>query len=122
MAIFELMAPVIEFFGFATLIYLFITGAVNYENAVIMFLAIYIFCILLSIVVISYDYTTGGSYKNVKSYAWIMLAAIAEPFLYHPMVVFFSLKGYWNYISGKKAVWGEMTRKGFINKTEKTKK
>lgn len=121
MAIFELMAPVIEFFGFATLIYLFITGAVNYENAVIMFLAIYIFCILLSIVVISYDYTTGGSYKNVKSYAWIMLAAIAEPFLYHPMVVFFSLKGYWNYISGKKAVWGEMTRKGFINKTEKNK-
>lgn len=88
----------------------------NWGYALIMFLAIYSFCILLSVVVISFDYTIGGSYKSVKSYLWICLAAMAEPFIYHPMVVFFSLRGYWNYLVKKKAVWGEMTRKGFAKR------
>lgn len=114
--VFEFLAPVIEFLGFSTFIILAAIGAVNWGYALIMFLAIYSFCILLSIVVISFDYTIGGSYKTVKSYLWICLAAIAEPFIYHPMVVFFSLRGYWNFIVGKKAVWGEMTRKGFRKK------
>lgn len=114
--IFEFLAPVIEFFGFFTFIFLAVIGAINWGNALIMFLAIYTFCVLLSMVVISFDYTIGGSYKTVKSYLWILLAAMAEPFIYHPMVVFFSIRGYWNYLIGKKAVWGEMTRKGFARK------
>lgn len=114
--IFEFLAPVIEFFGFFTFIFLAVIGAINWGNALIMFLAIYTFCILLSMVVISFDYTIGGSYKTVKSYLWILLAAMAEPFIYHPMVVYFSIRGYWNYLLGKKAVWGEMTRKGFAKK------
>lgn len=117
--IFEFTAPVIEFLGFFTFLFLAAIGAINWGYALIMFLAIYTFCLLLSIVVISFDYTVGGSYKTVKSYLWILLAAIAEPFIYHPMVVFFSIRGYWNYIIGKKAVWGEMTRKGFSNKKKK---
>lgn len=114
--IFEFLAPVIEFFGFFTFIFLAVIGAINWGYALIMFLAIYTFCVLLSIVVISFDYTVGGSYKTVKSYLWILMAALAEPFIYHPMVVFFSIRGYWNYLLGKKAVWGEMTRKGFAQK------
>lgn len=114
--IFEFLAPVIEFFGFFTFIFLAVIGAINWGYALIMFLAIYTFCVLLSIVVISFDYTVGGSYKTVKSYLWILMAALAEPFIYHPMVVFFSIRGYWNYLLGKKAVWGEMTRKGFAKK------
>lgn len=114
--IFEFLAPVIEFFGFFTFIFLAVIGAINWGYALIMFLAIYTFCVLLSIVVISFDYTVGGSYKTVKSYLWILMAALAEPFIYHPMVVFFFIRGYWNYLLGKKAVWGEMTRKGFAKK------
>lgn len=119
--VFEFLAPVIEFIGFFTFIFLAIMGAINWGYAFIMFLAIYTFCILLSIVVISFDYTIGGSYKTVKSYLWILLAAMIEPFVYHPMVVFFSIRGYWNYVVGKKAVWGEMTRKGFASKKERLK-
>lgn len=116
--IFEFLAPVIELIGLATLIFLAATGAVNWGTALIIFLAIYAFCITLALVVIFYDYTLGGSYKRLKSYIWILLAAIMEPFIYHPMVVFFSLKGYWNYFIKKKAVWGVMTRKGFSSETK----
>lgn len=111
--IFEFFAPMIEFVGILTLSFLAFTGAVNWNTAIVIFLAIYAFCLTLSMVVIFYDYTLGGSYKKLKAYLWILLAAMLEPFIYHPMVVFFSLKGYWNYFIKKKAVWGEMTRKGF---------
>ena len=113
--IFEFISPVIEFFGILTLLILALTGAVNWGTALIIFLAIYAFCITLAIVVIFYDYTLGGSYKRFKEYLWILMAALLEPFIYHPMVVFFSLKGYWNYFVKKKAVWGEMTRKGYAS-------
>ena len=113
--IFEFISPVIEFFGILTLLFLALTGAVNWGTALIIFLAIYAFCITLAIVVIFYDYTLGGSYKRFKEYLWILMAALLEPFIYHPMVVFFSLKGYWNYFVKKKAVWGEMTRKGYVS-------
>ena len=32
--------------------------------------------------------------------------------MYHPLNVFFSLKGYWKHIWGTQMVWGNMTRKG----------
>lgn len=113
--IFEFISPVIEFFGILTLLFLALTGAVNWGTALIIFLAIYAFCITLAIVVIFYDYTLGGSYKRFKEYLWILMAALLEPFIDHLMVVFFSLKGYWNYFVKKKAVWGEMTRKGYVS-------
>ncbi len=119
--VFELAAPLIEFLGMLTLIFLGITGGVNWGYALVMFLAIYTFCILLSLFLISFDYAIGGSYKKVKSYLWIFIAALTEPFFYHPMVVFFSLRGYLNYLTGQKAVWGEMTRKGFSKKESTTK-
>lgn len=112
LVIFELIAPIIEFFGFFTILYLIFTNSINWLSAVIMFLAIYIFCLLLSIVIIFYDYTLGGSYKKLSSYLWILMAAALEPFIYHPLVVFYSLRGYWNHIRGKKASWGVMTRTG----------
>lgn len=116
--VFEFLAPIIELMGLLTLLFLAFTGGVNWQTALIIFLAIYSFCITLSLVVIFYDYTLGGSYKRFKEYLWILMAALLEPFIYHPMVVFFSLRGYWNYFIQKKAVWGKMTRKGFSAQTK----
>lgn len=92
--IFELAAPLIEFIGTLVLIILAITGSVNWATALVIFLTIYTFCLSLSIVVIFNDYTLGGSYRKFKSYLWIIMAAFLEPFIYHPMVVFFSLRGF----------------------------
>lgn len=110
--VFELLAPVIELVGFITFIYLILIHAVNWTTAVVIFGLVFIFGLLLSIVVILYDYLVGGSYDTRWSYLRQFLASIFEPFLYHPLIVCCSLKGYWNYLSGKKAVWGEMKRKG----------
>lgn len=110
--IFEFMAPIIEFIGFFTFIYLAIIHAVNWTTAVVVFGLVFVFGLLLSCVVILYDYLVGGSYDTNTSYFRQFTASIFKPFLYHPVIVCCSLKGYWNYLSGKKAVWGEMKRKG----------
>lgn len=111
--VFELLAPVIEAVGFIVFIYQALTGAVNWASALVIFLGLYAFCFVLSLVVMFNDYTLGGSFHRLRSYAWIAAAALLEPFLYHPFTVVFSLKGYLNYILNKRAVWGTMSRKGY---------
>lgn len=119
--VFEFLAPVIEFVGLFTFLYQILTGVVNWQSALVIFLGLYMFCMILSLVVLFYDYTLGGSFNKVKSYIWILGAAVFEPFFYHPLIVFFSIKGYFNFLFNKKAVWGEMGRKGFSNNKEKVK-
>lgn len=110
--LFEFLAPVIEFAGMLTTIYLCFTGGVNWETFWVMLLCIYAFGLMLSSFVVFYDYLCGGSYNSNRSYLSLMFAALLEPFFYHPFIVCFSLRGYFNYIIGTRAVWGDMTRTG----------
>ncbi|MCI7118962.1 MAG: glycosyltransferase [Prevotella sp.] len=112
--IFELLAPVIEFVGLLTTIYLAFTGGVNWGTAAIIFAVMYVFCVQLSLVVIYYDYTQ----TKMKGFAYLRLivAALLEPFVYHPLIVLFSLRGYMKFITKQRIVWGEMTRQGFAKK------
>lgn len=110
--LFEFLAPVIEFVGMLMTLYLLFTGGINWNTFWVMLLCIYIFGMMLSSFVVFYDYLCGGSYNSNRSYWSLLLAAFLEPFLYHPLIVCFSLRGYFNYIIGTRAVWGDMTRTG----------
>lgn len=116
--LFEFLAPVIEFAGMLTTLYLCFTGGVNWETFWVMLLCIYAFGLMLSSFVVFYDYLCGGSYNSNRSYLSLMFAALLEPFFYHPFIVFFSLRGYFNYIIGTRAVWGDMTRTGAKKKND----
>lgn len=113
--IFEFLAPLIEFVGFGTFTYLAFTGGVNWDTAYIIFSVMYIFCVQLSFVVIYYDYMQNKDHK-VLSYTRLVLAAVLEPFIYHPLILLFSLRGYLRFIMKQRIVWGEMKRKGFQQK------
>lgn len=115
--IFEFCAPIIEAVGTLTFIYLALTGGVNWNTALIIFLVMYVFCVQLSFVVIYYDYTQ----TKMKGFSYIRLiiAALLEPFIYHPLIVYFSLRGYLRFITKQRVAWGEMTRKGFANANKK---
>ncbi|MBR1630902.1 MAG: glycosyltransferase family 2 protein [Paludibacteraceae bacterium] len=109
---FELLAPIIEAIGMLMLLFLLFTNGVNWQSFWVLLAAIYIFSLLLSSFVIFFDYMPGGSYKHSSSYLKLVIAAILEPIVYHPLIVFFSIKGYYNYLTKRSAVWGEMTRTG----------
>lgn len=112
---FELFAPIIELVGVLTLIYLIFTGGVNWLTFWIMLGAIYVFSILLSGFIIIYDYLQGGSYNKERNYLKLIMAAILEPVLYHPLITLFNLNGYWKHIINQKLVWGDMQHKGIKN-------
>lgn len=116
--IFEFLAPLIEIGGFSFFLYLAFTGGVNWHTMWIIFLTIYLFCQFISLIVIAYDYYIGTLYKRGYEYIWIVMASLLEPFIYHPFITLFSLKGYYNYIVSRDFKWGKMVRKGFSkNKT-----
>ena len=110
--IFELLAPVIEFTGYFMVIWLLVNWAINWHTIWIAFLALYTFAQMLTTIIVAFDLYTGTPFKKKRDYLWFALASLLEPIVYHPMNVFFSLRGYWKQIWGTQMVWGNMTRKG----------
>lgn len=115
--LFEFLAPIIESFGAMAMIYLGITGGINWDTFFVTFFAIYAFSFMLSSFVVFYDYILGCSYTSVKSYLKLMLAAALEPIIYHPIIVYCSIMGYFKYITRQKAVWKSMERTGMKRAT-----
>lgn len=110
---FEFLAPIIEIIGFIMFVYLILSGGVNWTSFAIVFTTVYIFSIMLSQFVVFYDYIQGSSYTKTRSYGKLFLAALFEPFIFHPIITFCSIRGYLNYIFGVKASWGVMVRKKY---------
>lgn len=119
--IFEFAAPIIEFIGFFMLVWLAITDGINWETARIITLCVITFGLMLGIMTIYYDFMYCRTFTRKRSYFWLLLACLLEPFFYHPLIVIFSLIGYWRYIVNVTAEWGEMTRKGFNKKKNEAK-
>lgn len=118
MFFFELLAPIIELIGIIVLLYLIFIGGVNWHMAILLFLAIFSFNILVTAVIFFYDWLIGGSYSKKRHYLILFLASLFEPFLYHPFIVLFSIKGYLDFFFRTKASWGVMTRTGFGKKVK----
>ena len=110
---FEFGAPLVEFLGLICIFLFGYLGLINWSTAILLFAAIYLLgCIFSTISVFFYiknfkHYTTGREVTE------LLLAAYLEPFLFHPVLVFGQMKGYYKKLFGIKSGWGTMTRKGF---------
>jgi len=111
--VFEFLAPIIESLGIIMFVYYAFTGAINWGAAWVILGSITVFSWALAFVTCLFDYLNGKTYGKRRSYIYLIGAALLEPLLYHPLIVFFSLKGYFTYLIGKKASWGAMTRKKY---------
>ena len=116
--LFEFLAPIVEFIGFVMMVWLTITGGVNWATFWIVFAMIYVFAVMLSVFVVIYDHKVGGSYTRNRSYWALVFASIVEPFTFHPFIIFCSLRGYLKYIFNTKASWGSMERRRYTKKNE----
>ena len=68
---------------------------------------------MISSIVIIWDQMTFKYYNTTREVISLFITAFIEPFIYHPMIMFFSLKGYFSYITSRELAWGTMTRQGF---------
>jgi len=110
---FELFAPLIEFIGILVYIYLIITNQINWGYAIILIIFVYTYSVMITTLALLWDQITFKYYKTWGEVMGLCLMAFLEPVFYHPLILFFSLKGYFNFITGRKHVWGNMQRQGF---------
>lgn len=95
---FEFAAPIIEFFGFVFLIIFGIFGFINWSTALLLFLAVYLIGCIFSTISIFFYVKNFKHYSTSKQVTELLLAAYLEPFLYHPVLVFAQIKGYYKII------------------------
>lgn len=117
--LFEFLAPILELTGFIFYIYLIVIGAINWVNTLTLLCFLYMFSVMISSIAVLWDQLTERHYQKTSEVIGLCLTAFAEPFIYHPLIVFFSLKGYVQSIFRQKLVWGNMQRKGFSSSSTK---
>jgi len=111
--LFEFLAPIIEITGVFYYIYQIITGSINWHNALILLAFVYFYSVMITTLAVLWDQITYKHYKTWKEVIGLALMAFLEPFVYHPLIVFFALRGYFHFITGRKHSWGNMQRQGF---------
>ncbi|MCG9970301.1 glycosyltransferase family 2 protein [Christiangramia crocea] len=110
---FEFGAPIVEFLGILLIIFFGIFGLINWPMAVLLFFLIYGIGCLFSTTAIFLYVKNFDHYTRPKQVVELLLAAYLEPFLYHPVLVYGQMKGYYKKLFNIKSGWGTMTRKGF---------
>lgn len=116
---FEFLVPIVEFIGIITLIFSFIFGIINFQYLFLISALVYLFYLSITIISILIDEILYKSYANYKELITLVGMAIIEPFVFHPITVYASLKGYWQFFTKKEQTWGVMIRKGFDSPTKK---
>lgn len=114
--LFEMLAPLIEFAGFIVFLVLAFMGLINWHMFFAFLLFIISFGYLNSIFAIYMEVSTYHQYKRRKEVGKLILAALTEPFIFHPFVVWAGIRGYFDFLR-KRRSWGEMTRRGFTKAT-----
>jgi len=115
---FEWLAPIIEIVGLLYFLILLLLGQPNYIFSLSLFALVYAFAMFMSTLAILFDELTFHQYKRKRDIFKLLLVALIEPFIHHPMVVRWGIQGNIDFLKGKKS-WGDMTRTGFTKKEKK---
>ncbi len=118
---FEFLAPIIETVGYLATIWLIIVGGVNWNTAFLMLFFSYIFGLSLSLTTLLYERLLEHRFKN-REYFRLILFCLVEPIIYHPLIVFFNIRGYIDFLTKTTFEWGTMTREGTAAKKTTTAK
>ncbi|HEX8576918.1 MAG TPA: glycosyltransferase [Flavobacterium sp.] len=114
-ALFEFLAPAIEFIGLVITVVFIILGLLNWHFFLLLMLFVYFFAILFSVIGLYSEERTYHKYPKQSDFFKLLIAAFVEPVYFHPLAVYAALVGYKEKLRGSHG-WGEMTRKGFTKK------
>jgi cellulose synthase/poly-beta-1,6-N-acetylglucosamine synthase-like glycosyltransferase len=113
--VFEWMAPWVEVLGLVYFVVLMVLGSINWYFFLFLLGFIYVFAVTFSFFAILYQELTFPLYRKGSRIMKLFLSALVEPFFYHFMNVYWSLKGNISWFRGQKD-WGAMKRTGFDSK------
>ena len=108
----EMLAPLIEVFGYVLLLLGLTFGIVN-SDFMGLFLAVAIgYQVLLTIWAVLLEEATFRYYRRSKDLARMILLSFLEPLGYRQLTVLWRVRAFWNTLRGRRD-WGVMRRTGF---------
>ncbi|MFS4416922.1 glycosyltransferase family 2 protein [Maribacter sp. 2307ULW6-5] len=110
---YEWLAPLLEFFGFFTLVLFYFLGILNWDFFLAITVAVYTFSVMFSFYAILWDVFSYNQYRRTKDLLLLMFCAIIEPVTFHPIVVWSAVRGNYKKLFKIKSGWGTQVRKGF---------
>lgn len=108
--IFEWLGPIVEVFGYVFVIVTWFLGLLSFSSVLVFFLFAVGFGMLLSAVSLLLEELSFHTYPKVRDILWLFLAVIVENLGYRQLNSWWRLKGVVEWLLGRKAQWGEMTR------------
>ena len=108
----ELLAPVVELFGYVTLALGLAFGLIDFQFAALFFAVAVGYGTLLSVWALVLEELSFRRYRRARDVAALLGYAIVESFGYRQMTVWFRLRAFWRYARGVRS-WGTMRREGF---------
>ncbi|MBX7125362.1 MAG: glycosyltransferase [Cyclobacteriaceae bacterium] len=109
---YEWLSPIMEFLGLTYLLFRALTGGVNWDYFFTLVLVIYSFSFFVSMIALLAEQLSFYRYTKRKDTLKMIFLALIEPVWYHPRLVWWSLRGNFDLIRGKRH-WGNMVRQGF---------
>ena len=119
--IFEWLAPILEAAGIIYFIVLAGTGNINWNYLLILLTFVYMFAVSISTWAILLEAFTFHKYDKPVHIGYFLLTAFIEPVLYHPLTVYWGIRGNIDYFRGV-TNWGKQERKGFQSFRKKKNK
>ncbi len=116
--LFEWLAPIIEVFGIMFFIFIALLGESNWPLFLVMLSFVYFFAITMSTYAILFDQIAYHRYKDKRMVIKLILTSWVEPVLYHPLTVYWAIRGNIDHFIKRKKTWGKMTREGFSKPKE----
>ena len=113
--LFEWLAPVVEVFGIVYFIILLFAGSIDWNFFLLMLGFVYSFAMAFSTWALLFEELTYHKYPRKTDILKLFVTAHLEPLIYHPLQVYFAVRGNIDYFRGKRG-WGNMQRVGFGGK------
>lgn len=113
---FEWLAPLIETSGIIYFLLMLIFSSINIQIFLILLIFVFSFSLFFSSFAVYYETLIFNRYKGYKFLLSVVLIAMAEIVIYHPLNIYFALSGNYSYFIKKdRKGWGKMTRTAFDN-------
>jgi len=113
--VFEWMAPIIETLGIIYCTLVIVMGSANWPFFILLLGFTYLFAVVYSSWAVVFEELTFARYRRKRDVIKLILISLVEPLIYHPLTVWFALRGNYHYLIGISS-WGKMERKGFSAK------
>jgi cellulose synthase/poly-beta-1,6-N-acetylglucosamine synthase-like glycosyltransferase len=118
--LYEFAVPILEILGLIVLTIDLLFFNINYDFLLIGSAFVYLFYISITLISVFLDQLIYKHYTGIKEVLILIVMIFIEPFVFHPLNVYASLKGYWHFLRQKEQKWGVMVRQGFTMEQKQT--